>query len=129
MDRGDSLVRQAIRKRLEACFPRPLRPPLAELRRTQWSTKFERLQRNRLLIGAFRYSTVAEQKLSSNRFDNIGSAISRLEKYLQTGNQEHLVDVANLCMVEFMCPSHPAPHFSPEDDGEHVRPVGERKCI
>jgi hypothetical protein len=44
-----------------------------------------------------------------------------LRKYKADGNQEHLVDAANLCMVEFIQPAcHPSPHFTPSDDGEHA---------
>lgn len=35
--------------------------------------------------------------------------------YQATGNMEHLVDVANLCMLEFG--TYQAKHFKPIDDG------------
>lgn len=92
-----------------------------ELQSTQWSSRFEKLQRNRLIVGAVRYSTFEEKKDQQHGYDLLGSARQRLDLYETTGNQEHLVDCANLCMIEFECPTHPAPHFTAIDDGIHVQ--------
>ena len=84
-----------------------------------WSADFERLMRNRLLIGHYRYGGLADEP-PFKRFDNIGSAIARLKRYLTDGNVEHLVDAANLCLVEFVKPDcHPNPSLRPVDDGPH----------
>lgn len=88
-----------------------------ELVATEWSPKFEQLMRNRLLIGRFRYGKMSDP--NKGKFDMVGSMIYRLRLYQSTGNLEHLVDVANLALVEFVHPQHPNAHFDAEDDGHH----------
>lgn len=92
-------------------------PPLAELRESEWSDAFEQAMRNRLLFGAYRYGLLKDnQGRASSRIQN---AIKRLRQYLDDSTKaEYLVDVANLCLVEFECgPCHG--EFEPMDDGEH----------
>lgn len=107
-----------IRRHLN--LPKDEIPDLNELRRTEWSRLFERLMRNRLIIGAMRYGGMKKNRDKGTRYDVVGSAIKRLENYKKDGNLEHLVDVANLCMVEFDHPSHRNPTWDSIDDGEHV---------
>lgn len=90
----------------------------SQLLRSQWSPEFEHAMRMRLLMGRFRYGDFSSPE--KGKYKNIQSAISRLTRYLEEGNQELLIDAANLCMIEFVHPNHPAPHFTPEDDGEHA---------
>ena len=73
---------------------------LAKLRQQEWSQDFEDLMHVRLLTGYYRYGSVkdAHKKIAGR----VGSIRKRLAKYLDTGNTEYLVDVANLCMVEFI---------------------------
>jgi len=92
---------------------------LSELYRTEWSEKFENLMRNRLVLGAFRYGKLQDQ--SKPRYDRIGSIESRLKGYIKTGNTEFLVDIANMCMLEFVEGKHPNKHFKAIDDGEHTK--------
>jgi hypothetical protein len=80
--------------------------------------------RNRLVMGAFRYGLLKEG--SGGNYDSISSAIQRLKLYQQTGNQEYLVDAANLCLVEFKCGSHENAHFKAIDDGVHVERRGDQ---
>lgn len=94
-------------------------PDFATLQKTQWSTRFETLMRNRLLMGAFRYGPF--RRTPKKQYDCVGSAIERLKLYQQSGNQEHLVDAANLCLVEFVVGRHPNKHFDSSDDGVHVK--------
>ena len=95
---------------------------LAEIRVIQWCPEFETLMRNRLLFGFYRYGCLdAQRKNGGNGYDNIGSAIERLKLYKETGNTEHLVDAANMCLVEFDVGSHPKKHFESADDDVHVR--------
>ena len=54
------------------------------------------------------------------RHDNPGAMVRHLLDYIRTGNAEHLVDIANLALVEFTAPSHHAFHWSPADDGHHA---------
>lgn len=92
-------------------------PPLEQLRQTEWSDAFEQAMRNRLLFGAYRYGLLRDnQGRASSRIQN---AIKRLQQYLDDNTKaEHLVDVANLCLVEFECGPCQG-EFEPMDDGEH----------
>lgn len=94
------------------------REHLDDLVASEWSPEFERLMRNRLLMGRFRYGRMdrAEQR----NYDRVGSALKRLRHYQVTGNLEYLVDAANLCLMEFEHGEHPSRHFEAADDGEHV---------
>jgi hypothetical protein len=98
----------------------------SELERTEWDQRFEQYMRNRLVIGALRYARLHDQNAPA--FNSIENARERLALYLQDGNQEHLVDAANLCMIEFCRPTREA-HFSPDSDHDHhakiVLPNGE----
>jgi len=86
---------------------------------TEWSDEFERLMRNRLLFGAYRHGARIGDP-SKARFDRIGSMRRRLEQYTKTGNDELLVDVANLALLEFVEGDHPRKHFASTDDEEHT---------
>ena len=99
-------------------------PDLPYLQCTEWSSEFELLMRNRLIMGAFRYGTQAEQR--KKIIDRIGSLRRRLDAYEADGNLEHLVDFAAIAMAEFMGPHHPKAHWQPKDDGEHAA-ITERK--
>jgi len=91
--------------------------PLHLIQSSQWSVLFARYMRNRLTMGFFRYG----DNRSPGPYANVPSAMNHLHSYLQTGNQEHLVDAANLCMVEFMTGNcHPTPYFKAADDSEHT---------
>jgi hypothetical protein len=89
------------------------------LRGSEWSEQFERLMRNRLLMGRFRYGRL--DRTGERNYDRVASMHRRLDAYAETGNLEYLVDVANLCLVEFEHSDHPTRHFDAVDDGEHVR--------
>jgi hypothetical protein len=121
-------IHDVLRKRLLERAGIPTNPfvgtlSLEEIYRTQWSERFETLMRNRVAMGYFRYgSNRSRERRLLLPYDNVGAAKKKLQAYLETGNQEHLVDAANLCMVEFMSPTcHPAPHFASIDDGDHTR--------
>jgi hypothetical protein len=115
----DYFFRQAWRSiaGLPAEQPKPLRPDLPTLRASQWNRRFERLMRNRLVMGAFRYGTFAEQ--GRTRYNNPDGIVRHLQAYRETGNAEHLVDIANLALVEFTLPSHQEYHWEAIDDGDH----------
>ena len=87
-----------------------------KLRQSEWSLEFEELMRNRLVIGAMRYGRI--QSENRPRYDRVSSMIKRLKRYSETGNKEFLVDVANLCLVEFV---ESKGHFHSIDDGEHLK--------
>lgn len=98
-----------------------VRPPrgLDLLRLTEWSPRFERLMRNRLIMGALRYGRLGSE--GKPKYDRIESIRKRLNEYERAGNDELLVDVANLCVLEFEEGEHPTKHFRAIDDGEHAR--------
>jgi len=83
-----------------------------------WSKEFEDYMRNRLVTGHFRYGVHVDEGAC---YKKVSSAISRLQAYLATGNLEHLVDAANLAMMEYGNPcEHDDPHFEAADDGAHT---------
>jgi len=110
----DKLLRKA---KVIVDKPKPL-ISLAELQISEWSKDFETLMRNRLIIGNFRYGPFNKQNRSTKQV--LDAIIKRSVEYLKTGNDELLVDVANLCMKEFAVGRHPKKHFKSVDDGEHV---------
>lgn len=79
--------------------------------------------RNRLIMGCFRYETWEEKRKkgdSGDGYDYVPDMIRRLQLYQETGNDELLIDVANMAMLEFEFGRHPLKHFESVDDGEHV---------
>lgn len=90
---------------------------MANLERSEWSTEFEKLMRNRLIMGAMRYGKMDRPAPNS---DFVGGAIERLKIYQETGNTECLVDAANLSLMEFERGEHPNKHFKSVDDDIHV---------
>ncbi len=96
-----------------------LKPPLEHLRLSEWSPEFEKLMRNRLIMGALRYGSLGE--IGKPMYDRLTSIERRIQLYRETGNTEHLVDIANLAMVEFVEGTHPLKHWESVDDGEHAK--------
>lgn len=94
--------------------------PLDHIRETQWVKPFEQLMRNRFVMGRFRYGGDLSTGKGMRGWDYAGSIDERLAAYHKTGNMEHLVDIANLCMLEFTFGEHPKRHFKSVDDGIHV---------
>lgn len=93
-------------------------PTLESLKETEWDATFEKLMRNRLVMGAFRYGLLG--KKGDIQYNRISSMVKRLEQYKRTGNKELLVDVANLCLLEFVEGKHPLAHFHAIDENDHV---------
>lgn len=89
---------------------------LKALEKSEWSPEFERLMRNRLLMGALRYGTFAEKAKKKEKWDLLGAVSSKLEKYEETGNTEYLVDAANYLMLAFEFDDHSRKHFHALDD-------------
>ncbi len=94
------------------------RSELEKLQASEWSPDFEHLMRNRLLIGSFRYGGLHAG--GKPNYDRIESIIKRAHNYKSSGNDELLVDIANLALCEYEEGTHPSKHFSSIDDGEHV---------
>jgi len=97
-------------------------PGPERLTREQWSADFERKMRaeyrrligpppiafnedfvkgmkNRLLQGAFRYTLMRVQRRTKVDYDHFAEIPKRLRLYLETGNGEFLLDVANFCLT------------------------------
>ena len=70
-------------------------------------------------MGAMRYETF-DEKRRNNNYDCLGYIESKVEEYRQTRNKECLVDLANVAMIEFECPTIPDTHFTSTDDTNHV---------
>ena len=94
-------------------------PPLEVLLQTQWSERYEKACRYRLIMGGIRYGFLRGK--NKKQYDRISAAIQRLNEYRLTGNDELLVDVSNFCMLEFEEGNHPLKHFNSVDDGQHVK--------
>jgi hypothetical protein len=92
--------------------------PTQGIENTEWSDEFEKYQRDRLIMGALRYGKLyAKDKV---QYDRISGMKRYIEEYLNTGNLECLVDVANYCILEFVNGNHPNKHFSTGDSEYHV---------
>lgn len=92
---------------------------LSDLKKSEWSPKFEQLMRNRLIMGAFRYEPFKSKQINFG-YKAAEEAIVRIKRYLKDGNTEHLVDAANMCLLEFEFGKHPNKHFRSIDDGKHA---------
>ena len=92
-------------------------PSLETLYRTEWSSYFESLMRNRLIMGALRYGRLGTHKPLART----EAMISKVKGYEETGNLEYLVDVANYALIEFVEGQHPKKHFHATDDKDHAR--------
>ena len=111
-------LRESIYSKCGLSDRREVMPPLSELKKTEWSPRFEQGCRNRMILGAFRYGRLNDpNKPSYNRVDSIRQ---RLDLYISDGNAEHLMDISNMCMLEFEEPNHPNFHFKAQDDTIHT---------
>lgn len=111
-------IRESLEKKIRPeIIPKP---SLEELRKHQWSDSFEKGMRDRLVMGAIRYETLQDKAIKGNTYKILEAIHHRTDLYASTGNQEYLFDIANFCLIEFVAPTHPAPHLSPTDDGIHV---------
>ena len=78
---------------------------------------FEEYRKNRMIIDSFRYGSL-QSPIGCAKYDNVGSIESASLLYKSDRNREHLVDIANLAMIEFA--THPNYPFRPPDDGIHA---------
>lgn len=94
-------------------------PDLETLKMTEWSPEFEKLMRNRLIMGRFRYGPFLN--LNCPTHEMIKNAKEKLDKYLIERNTEYLVDVANIMVKVFVTDDHPSKHFCSKDDKNHIK--------
>ena len=96
--------------------PRPF--TIEDLEKTEWSPEFERLMRNRLVMGAFRYGRLRPG--AGSRYDRLKAIMWRLQLYHLLKNKEYLVDIANFALCEFV---EARGEFKSVDDGEHAEAI------
>ena len=111
--------RRSVRAKKRLAFPLVLDPDYLKV--SEWSDPFERYMHHRLMMGAFRYGLLHDP--NKKQFNRLKSIEVRLQSYRDTGNDEFLVDIANLCMLEFEEGVHPNKHFASIDDGEHAQAI------
>ena len=90
-------------------------PSIEELAVSEWNPTFERMMRNRLIMGAFRYGLFRDKLAGKHGWDLVGYLKRKVADYEATGNLEFLVDAANMALLEFTAPTHPNAHISATD--------------
>ena len=80
---------------------------------SQYSTEFLQGMVSRTLMSYPKYGHVADS--IAKGMDCMSSARDRMREYTRTGNTEFLMDACNYLMFEWMYPSHPDAHFTPQD--------------
>lgn len=78
---------------------------------SEWSSEFEQLMRNRLVMGALRYGRIRKHGGGKRGYNRLAGARKRLSQYEQTGNLECLVDAANMLLLEYVEGDHPNRHM------------------
>src|SRR5687768_672875 len=81
--------------------------------KSEFSDKFVQGMKNRMEVSFHKYGPIKDAY--PNKVNAIESLRNRITKYIETGNTEFLIDVANFAMIEFMLPSLPNDHFTPKD--------------
>lgn len=93
-----------------------------DILKRDFSEDFVQKMRNRILVSHYKYGWMA------HTYPEIGDAVAsleeRLELYKKTGNLEHLVDVSNFAMIEYMRPRHINVHFEAQDSDKSPGVVG-----
>lgn len=90
-----------------------------EILQTEFSEQFVEGMKSRMIMSFYKYGEVGNNYKQKERIANPAyqSLHKYLDRYLQTGNTEFLMDVANFAMIEFMYPSHESAFFKPTDEG------------
>lgn len=83
---------------------------------SEFSQKFLDGMVERMGVSFYKYGKVADAYPS--KVDALESLQMRIEKYVETGNTEFLMDVANFAMIEFMHPKHPQAFYKATDSDE-----------
>jgi hypothetical protein len=83
---------------------------------TEFSQKFVQGMANRMAVSFHKYGPVSSGY--PERLDAIASLQQRIQKYVDTGNTEFLMDVANFAMIEYLFPGHPEAHFAATDSDQ-----------
>lgn len=102
---------QWIRSRIEPPIPSSYNEIVQNV--NEWSEEFIRGMKTRLQMGTLRYGPLG---FGRRRVDQVEHQIvSRWKEYRRTGNREHLIDLANFALCEYVERNHPKSHFRPLD--------------
>lgn len=73
---------------------------------------------NRFVMGSMRYNILG---LNVNpKYDLVKSIGMKLRLYIDSGNQENLIDLINYAILEIINKQHPNSHFESMDDSIHA---------
>jgi len=73
------------------------------------------LMKHRIMMGYVRYGPLGSDE--SKSYDGVASIMKRIAMFREDGNGEHLIDIANIALVEFTNGKYA--HFTGVDDGYH----------
>lgn len=83
---------------------------------SEFNEAFIEAMRKRMAVSFHKYGLMADA--AAKGVDQIASMQVRVNRYLETGNTEWLVDAANMLMIEFTHPHHADAHFRATDSDE-----------
>lgn len=83
---------------------------------SEFNETFVEGMRKRMAVSYHKYGFMKDAAAAG--VDQPASLVVRLQRYLDTGNTEWLMDVANMAMIEFSHPCHPEAHYRPTDSDE-----------
>lgn len=83
---------------------------------SEFSNDFVDGMRARMDVSFTKYGPIADAY--PHKVNALESMQKRIDRYIETGNTEWLVDAANFLMIEFMLPAHPRAHFKATDSHE-----------
>lgn len=83
---------------------------------SEWSPEFVQGMADRMSVSFFKYGAI--QDAFPGKIDATENVRLRIEKYRETKNLEFLIDAANYCLIEFMCPSERDAFFKDTDSDE-----------
>lgn len=89
----------------------------------QWNEDFVNKMQARMFVGFFRYGDT-KRYAESKQYDLLRTIEKYLNEYKKDGNLEHLVNIANYCMIEFMYPQHALAHFESIEEEDPTKRIG-----
>lgn len=94
---------------------------------SEFSERFVEYMRNRMEVSFHKYGPL--KQAFPHKVDALKSLQLRIDKYLETGNTEFLVDVANFAMIEFMRPAVRGAKFVPTDSSDSPGRIWQGKNV
>lgn len=89
-----------------------------EILNTEFDWRFVDLMQSAMSLSFYKYGALAAGV--PEKTDSLKSLQKRIAKYMETGNVELMVDVANFAMMEFMHPAHPKAHYIATDSDKSI---------